>query len=118
MAKASGVLSSHLFAALFLASVVLVKSLPTSVLVDSKQQQQQQLQQLHQQQQEQIEKQPPSPSVHTINKGRLNFYFRWQQQLYEQPMAEGKCIHFICRINPFMLKTVIGCWIFSDNRLA
>lgn len=59
MAKTTGVLSSHLFAALFLASVVLVKSLPTSVLVDAKQQQQQ----------DQIEKQPPSTSVYAANKG-------------------------------------------------
>lgn len=33
------ILSNHLFATLLLAAVVLVKSLPTSVLVDTKQQQ-------------------------------------------------------------------------------
>lgn len=66
MAKASGVLSSHLFAALFFTCVLLVKSLPTSVLVDSKQQQQH----LHQQQHDQIEKQPSSGQ--TLNKGKLN----------------------------------------------
>lgn len=66
MAKTSGVLSSHLFAALFLASVVLVKGLPTSVLVDSKQQQQ-----LHHQQHDQIEQQPSSTSGQTLNKGKF-----------------------------------------------
>lgn len=64
MANVSRVLSSHLFAALFLASVVLVKSLPTSVLVDSKQQQQ-----LHQQQHDQIERQPSLTSGQALNKG-------------------------------------------------
>lgn len=67
MARANKVLSSHLFAALFLASMVLVKSLPTSVLVDTKQQQQQ-----HQNQPDQIENQPQSPSTssYATNKGK------------------------------------------------
>lgn len=56
MARGAGVFSNHLFAALFLASMMLVKCIPTSVLVDTKQQ-------------EQIEKQPPSSSVYGTNKG-------------------------------------------------